>query len=197
MPQHKMPNPVSAFKKFWCEARRRQDPCADYIALATSAKGKPQVRTVLLKTLDRQGAGFVTQSLGPKGRLLRKNPFVSGCIVWPTLSLQVRFTGRTKPMSRSVLEKLWKNRPREAKLLYHLGIPQSSRIPSFAHLLKEISKLEKVWRGKKRIPLSPHYVGFIIGMETVEFFHHHPARLNRREFFRKTSKGWVESCLAP
>lgn len=193
-----MNNPITQLQQYWLQARRKKDPTADYFLLASvDARGKPHVRTVLIKSLDQKGIGFVTNKSGPKIKQFRHSQIVEGCIVWPKLSLQVRVAGKIRPMPKKAVQKLWNLRPREAQLLYHLGLKQSSVIPSYEFLLSNVAHLAVDWRANKKIPLAPNYVGFLVEPKTIEFLHHHPSRLNRRELYQKDGKRWSKAILAP
>lgn len=192
-----MTNPINEFQKFWNLAHKKKEATADYLSLATvDAKGKPHVRTVLIKAIDKNGVSFVTQALGPKVKQMKLSR-VECCVAWPKLHLQVRLSGKVKPMPKKFLKILWGLRPREAQILYSLGIAQSSPIPSYEFLLNRVTGLAVQWRRKKKIPLSPYYVGFIVEPKTIEFLNHNPSRLNRRELYQKTSRGWRKTFLAP
>lgn len=193
-----MKNPVTQLRRFWQQAHRKKDLTADYFLLASVDRQKrPHVRTVLIKTLDRHGIGFVTNKTGPKNEQFQTSSMVEGCMVWPTLTLQVRIAGKVKPMPKKIVKKLWARRPREAKLLYHLGLKQSSPIPSYKFLLESVANLEKKWRNKKQISLAPNYIGYIVEPTIIELLHHNPSRLNKRELYHKTKRGWAKSFLAP
>lgn len=193
-----MKDPLPKFKSSWRHAIRRKDPTADYLMLATAdAKGNPHVRTVLIKTVDADGVGFVTNASGCKVSHFKKHRRVECCVVWPSLMLQVRLSGRVMRMPQKTVDRLWKMRPREAQVLYHLGLKQSQPIPSFDFLKKKVGILAKKWSGKKNIPTSPNYVGYILKPTMIEFLHHSPARLNLRESLQKTSRGWTCKVLAP
>lgn len=193
-----MRDPLKRLQRYWKKARAKKDPTADYFLLGTvDGRGNPHVRTVLIKTLDRDGIGFVTNKTGPKVAHLKKRNKVEGCMVWPSLHLQVRVTGLTKKMPKRILQRLWKIRPREAQVLYCLGLKQSGKIPSFVYLKKEIRKLDQKWRNKKTISLTSYYIGLIVVLQSIEFLHHNRTRMNKREFFQKTRKGWKLSILAP
>lgn len=193
-----MKNPLKILARLHQQALRKKDPTADYLLLATAdAKGKPHVRTVLIKSIDQNGIGFVTNAKGQKVTHFKKNPRVECCMVWPSLKLQVRIGGPVKPMPQKKIDALWKIRPREAQLLYHLGLQQSQPIPSYAYLKKEVAALGKKWRDKKNLPTAASYIGFIIHPTMIEFLHHNSTRLNLRECFYRTSKGWIKRILAP
>lgn len=193
-----MTNPITQLTTCWHQAHRQKDPTADYFLLASVDRHKKaHVRTVLIKTLDQKGIGFVTNRTGPKNEQFRLSKMVEGCVVWPVLKLQVRISGKLKRMSKSQVEVLWNKRPREAKLLYHLGLKQSSPIPSYKFLLESVAKLEEKWKSKKQIPLAPNYIGYLLQPTVIEFLHHNPNRLNKRESYKKTLKGWKKVILAP
>lgn len=191
-------SPLKQFSLYWRQALAKEEPNVDYLYLATTdQKKRAHVRTVLIKTVDQKGIGFVTQSLGPKARQMKNGKYVEACINWPKMKMQIRLGGKIAPMPRSILKKLWEKRPRDAQLLYTLGLPQSSPIPSYEYLLRRLGDLAIAWRGKKKIPLSKYYIGFVIEPEMIEFLHHSQARLNLREYFQKTDKGWSKKTLAP
>lgn len=193
-----MKEPAAKFRSLWHLARRKKDPTSDYLMLATAdAKGDPHVRTVLIKSVDPRGVGFVTNRYGPKVRQFKKHHRVEGCVVWPSLTLQVRLSGRVTKMPRAQVDRLWKMRPREAQLLYSLGLKQSQPIPSFSFLKKKVAALARRWRSKKIIPPASTYVGYILRPTMIEFLHHNPTRLNLRECFQKTPRGWRKKILAP
>lgn len=193
-----MKNPIKRLRSYWHQAQRQKDPTADYFLLAScDRQRRPHVRTVLIKSLDPEGIGFVTNKTGPKNEQFRCSSRVEGCMVWPKLTLQVRVIGKIKPMPKSHVRKLWEKRPREAKLLYHLGLKQSSPIPSYQFLLKSVAVLGKKWCNRRDIPLAKNYIGYVIEPKMIEFLHHNPSRLNKRELYEKSSKGWFKAILAP
>lgn len=193
-----MKNPLRQFRRLWLQSHRAKESTADYFLLASvDRQKKPHVRTVLIKTLDQNGIGFVTNRTGPKNEQFRLSSTVEGCIVWPSLALQIRVSGKIRPMPKTIIKKLWDKRPREAKILYHLGLKQSSKIPSYSFLLKSVATLQKKWRDKKTIPPAPNYIGYVLQPKAVEFLHHHPSRLNKRELYEKTARGWHKIILAP
>lgn len=191
-------SPIAKLISYWRRAHHKKDPTADYFLLASvDRQKKPHVRTLLIKTLGRRGIGFVTNRTGPKNEQFKTSSVVEGCIVWPSLTLQVRVGGKIKPMPKGIVKQLWTKRPREAKLLYHLGLKQSSPIPSYPFLLRSVANLGKKWRNQKNISLAPNYIGYIVKPKMIEFLHHNPSRLNKRESYQKTSRGWIKMILAP
>lgn len=193
-----MKNPSAKFRSLWHRAQRKKDQTSDYLMLATAdAKGDPHVRTVLIKSVDARGVGFVTNRYGPKVRQFKKHHRVEGCVVWPSLTLQIRLSGKITPMPQAQVDRFWKMRPREAQILYSLGLKQSRPIPSYDYLKKKVAALARRWGDKKIIPPANTYVGYILRPTMIEFLQHNPTRLNLRECFQKTAKGWAKKILAP
>lgn len=155
------------------------------------------MRGVLLKAIDARGFHFVTQARGPKARQLRSNPHAEFCVNWGGLALQLRVRGRVTPLPTRELERLWQTRHRDAQILYHLRLPQSAVIPSYSHLLLAVQQGRRRWRLVAQIPKSPWYVGYIIVPRWIEFLHHSPRRLNKRDRYVRRGKTWTHVCLAP
>ena len=193
-----MKHPIRQLEKCWNEARRKKDPVADCLYLATvDAASAPHVRTVLIKSIGENGIGFVTNATGPKAAQMKINSQVEACIHWPKLQIQIRVRGSVVAMPSETVEALWKIRPREAQILYGLGIPQSSPIPSYGYLMKQVLKKAKEWGSLKTPPRAPNYIGFLIVPERIEFLYYHSNRLSERHAFEKTPKGWQKIILAP
>ena len=82
-----MTDPIQLCQKFWREVRDKKDPTAYYCSLATvDKKNHPHVRTVLIKTLDETGLGFVTNAHGRKIREIAYSPWAEGCLAWPSMN---------------------------------------------------------------------------------------------------------------
>jgi len=193
-----MKNPIEQLQIFWQKARRTKEPSADGLYLATvDETGRPHVRTVLVKSIGPEGIGFVTNATGPKAAQIKAHPYVEACIHWTKMEMQIRVAGEVVPMPVSELEALWKIRPREAQILYGLGISQSSVIPSYGFLIKQVLKKAKEWASLKAPPRAPNYIGFLIVPHRIEFLYYHSTRLSERHLFEKTSTGWKKTILAP
>jgi len=91
------------------------DPTA--MALATAdGRGRPSVRTVLLKGLDIDGAVFYTNFDSRKGRELRENPWAAAVLLWQPLQRQVRIEGPAMPVSDDEADRYFASRPRGAQI---------------------------------------------------------------------------------
>ncbi|OGQ04321.1 MAG: hypothetical protein A2W61_06935 [Deltaproteobacteria bacterium RIFCSPLOWO2_01_44_7] len=191
-------DPLELFHDYWKTARQKNDPVADSLSLATvDDQNKPHVRTVLLKTFRDGQIGFVTKAGGKKIAHIAHCSDVECCLSWPTLSLQVRMRCTTTEMENSILDYLWSLRPRDAKIVYHLGFYQSAAIASYQLLEKKFQELKNKLKGKKDIPRSKFYLGFILHPYAIEFLYHNKSRLNKRELYEKKGEVWVKTILTP
>ncbi|MBI2342890.1 MAG: pyridoxal 5'-phosphate synthase [Deltaproteobacteria bacterium] len=193
-----MRTPLEQTATYWKEARKKKDAAAETMALATvDGEGIPAVRTVLVKGIDVRGFHFVTRARSPKVAHIAAQPLVELCIHWASLKVQIRSRGRVHPMPDDEVESLWRPRPRDAQLLYHLEFAQSALIPSTHYLLQQLADARRRWRGEKVIPRSPWYVGYIIEPLWIEFLYHSLIRLNRRERHTWDGRAWIVTYLAP
>ena len=82
-------NPISLFKIWFEEAKKSElnDPNALYLGTSDN-RGKPSVRTVLLKDFDNHGFVFYTNLNSAKSNAIKDNPIVSMCFHWKSLSRQ-------------------------------------------------------------------------------------------------------------
>lgn len=191
-------NPLTYIATRWKAAMHTSVPGADYLALATvDTKGAPSVRTVLVKKIDARGVHFVTQAQGNKVQHFAKRKTVEALLQWPGFALQVRLRGRVIPMPTRDIEHWWRVRTRDAQILYHAGLPQSSPIPSFQFLLDHIATETARWENTKRIPRAKSYIGFIIVPEWIELLHHTPNRIYERIRYARTATTWRPQTLAP
>ncbi len=191
-------DPLNLAHRLWQKARRNQDDAAETLSLATvDLQGAPSVRTVLIKGINDRGISFVTRKGSPKTHHIDRQPLVECVAHWNTIRTQLRFRGEVMPMPREEVKQLWKIRPRDAQLLYHLQLAQSEVIPSFRHLVNQIKAMRKQWHGTVTIPLSEQYIGFTIKPIWIEILEHRITRINHRIRYLRAPSGWKMETLAP
>jgi pyridoxamine 5'-phosphate oxidase len=167
------------------------------IQLATAdATGRPAVRTVLAKALDERGIVFYTNYESAKARDLAANPRASAVFVWLAHQRQVRLSGPVSPVSREESAAYFASRPRDSQLGAWAS-PQSSVVAS-REALDELTAEVAARFGDGPIPLPPHWGGFLLAPEEVEFWQGRHGRLHDRiRYRRETSGKWVRERLAP
>src|SRR5262245_31720280 len=92
--------PLRLFADWLAEATRSEPNDPNAMSVATvDADGLPDVRMVLLKGFDDQGAVFYTNMDSQKGRELAANPRAALLFHWKSLRRQVRLRGPVERVS--------------------------------------------------------------------------------------------------
>jgi pyridoxamine 5'-phosphate oxidase len=179
-----------------CVAAGLPEPNAMVLATA-DVDGRPSARTVLLKGYGGGGFVFFTNYDSRKGRELSANPHASLVFPWFAMFRQVLVAGTVERTSRAETEAYFATRPRGARL----GAWAS---PQSRPLAGGRAELEAAWEqaearfGADEVPPPPHWGGFRVVPETVEFWQGRTSRLHDRLRFRRTAgDGWIVERLAP
>lgn len=190
-------DPFRQFDKWFqeAEAAKLVEPNAMTLATAT-ADGRPSLRTVLLKGVDGRGFVFFTNYESRKGRELAGNPRASLLLPWLALERQVVIEGSVTKISREESGAYFHSRPRASQLGAWVS-QQSSIITGRAVLEEAMKTLEKKYAGAE-IPLPPHWGGYRVAPELVEFWQGRRSRLHDRLRYRREAGGeWTIERLAP
>lgn len=189
-------NPILQFKKWFEEAIQSQVNEPNAMNLATSSpQGKPSNRIVLLKGVDDRGFSFFTNYLSHKGQSLTANPFAALTFFWPELERQIRIEGRVNKLSTEESELYFNSRPRESQLGAWTS-EQSRPINSREELENRFNQLQERYLNQE-IPKPPHWGGFLIEPDLIEFWQGRPSRLHDRFEYRKLNNAWEIQRLQP
>lgn len=170
------------------------EPNAMQIA-TVDANGRPSIRAVLAKAIDARGVTFYTNYESAKARDLAHHPYAAAQFLWLAHERQVRLSGPVRPVSREESAAYFRNRPRGSQIGAWAS-PQSHVIASRAVL--ERAEAEVAARfGEGEIPLPPHWGGYLLTPESVEFWQGRPDRLHDRLRFRRNDGDWILERLAP
>ncbi|MGH8859691.1 MAG: pyridoxamine 5'-phosphate oxidase [Jatrophihabitantaceae bacterium] len=159
------------------------------------ADGRPGLRTVLAKAIDERGVTFYTNYRSAKARDLDANPFAAAQFLWLAHERQVRLAGSVRRVSREETAEYFHSRPRGSQLGAWAS-PQSQVIASRAVLLESLAATESRY-GDRVIDVPPHWGGYLLSPESVEFWQGRPDRLHDRLRFRLDDGGWILERLAP
>jgi pyridoxamine 5'-phosphate oxidase len=166
------------------------------LQLATAdAGGHPSVRTVLLKDMDANGIVFYTNYGSAKGRDLAVRPQASAVFVWLAHERQVRFSGPVAKISAEQTAVYFASRPRGSQLGAWAS-PQSEVVASRATLDALLAEITARF-GDGPVPVPPHWGGYRLRPDSVEFWQGRRDRLHDRIRYRRTDDGWVTERLAP
>ncbi|MCG8459474.1 MAG: pyridoxamine 5'-phosphate oxidase [Holophagales bacterium] len=190
-------DPFEAFAEVMAEAESSgmEDPNAMILSTVGSA-GQPSARAVLLKGFDRRGFVFYTNLESRKGLELAGNPKVSLCFFWRQLHRQVMILGTAEPVTDEEADAYFASRPRTSQLGAWAS-QQSRPMPSRAHLVAEVAKLEARYLGRA-IPRPPHWSGYRVVPHAFEFWRAGLFRLHERHAYELEETGnWNRRRLYP
>lgn len=189
-------DPLVHFQEFLREAESKGLPEPTGMSLATvNAEGQPSVRTVLFKGLYQNGITFYTNYEGRKGKELISHPKACVNFWWPILEKQVRMEGTIEKLPRDVSEAYFATRPRLSQLGAWAS-DQSTEIPNLEFLQNKLKETEKKFDGKT-IPCPPHWGGFVLFPQEIEFWIGRQGRLHERYIYQKQSEGWRTFLRSP
>ena len=189
-------DPHSLFEDWFDEARLSEPGLPEAVALATAdASGAPSVRMVLLKGHDPRGFVFYTNSRSRKGGELADNPQASLLFYWKSLRRQVRIDGRVEPVSDAEADIYFATRARESQLGAWAS-DQSEPMPDRATFEGRYQALAAQYDGAE-VPRPPHWWGYRVVPEQIEFWTDRAHRLHERRLFTRTAGGWTEGLLYP
>jgi pyridoxamine 5'-phosphate oxidase len=164
-------------------------------ALATAADGRPSVRMLLLKNADEQGFVFYTNYESRKGRELLANPNAAMCFHWQPMEIQVRVEGRAAPVERAEADAYFASRGRGSQI--GAWASQQSRTIAEEQLLeRRVAEFERRFEGGV-VPRPPHWSGFRLSPDRIEFWKGMPSRLHRRELYTRRGSEWTVEILFP
>jgi pyridoxamine 5'-phosphate oxidase len=191
-------DPIVEFARWFAEAQEAQIPEPNAMTLATAtADGAPSARIVLLKAFDERGFVFFTDYRSQKGAELEANARAALVFYWGELDRQVRITGGVTLASREESERYFRTRPlgsRHGAWASH----QSRVIPGRAALEEDLREIQARFPDGN-VPLPPHWGGYRVVPETIEFWQGRENRLHDRIRYvrERERRGWRVERLSP
>ena len=190
-------NPIDQFSTWWNQAVESQIEEVNAMTLATvDANHKPSARIVLLKEYDQNGFVFFTNYNSKKGLDMLINKNVALVFFWKELERQVRIEGTVEKVSEGVSDAYFNSRP-EMSRIGAWASPQSTVIHSREILETNFQTYQTEFE-KKEIIRPPHWGGYIVKPELIEFWQGRSSRLHDRMVYEKDGGNeWIINRLAP
>jgi len=191
-----MSDPLRLFQEWFEAAREAGVRFPETMTLATAtADGAPSARMLLLKSADENGFVFFTGYESRKGEELDANPRAALVFYWQPLGRQVRVEGTVERVPEEESAAYFAGRPRASRLAAWAS-RQSRPLGSRGELEQRYAELEREYEGRD-VPLPPHWGGYRLRPDAIEFWEHRDSRLHDRVVFTRAREGWSETRLWP
>ena len=189
-------DPFALFETWFAEARAAEINDSNAMALATTgADGQPHVRMVLLKGHGPEGFTFYTNQQSNKAIQIAERGFVALLFHWKSLRRQVRIEGQVLSVDAAIADAYWATRGRDSQLGAWAS-DQSRPLADRETFEARFAAMEAQFAGGD-VPRPPHWSGYLVRPEAIEFWQDREHRLHERRLFTRDGQGWAEGMLYP
>jgi pyridoxamine 5'-phosphate oxidase len=190
-------SPFELFTNWMEEAIKNEINDPNALSLATTDKsGKPSVRMVLLKGINEEGFIFYTNLKSKKSLDLKENPQASMCFYWKSLLRQITIDGVVDKVTDQVADHYFNSRIYDSRIGAWAS-NQSEILQNKEELLRKIEKYKKKFSNQKNIPRPPHWSGWCLIPDSIEFWLRGENRIHERLRYNKVNDGWKKILLYP
>lgn len=189
-------DPFALFDAWYAEARASEINDSNAMALATAdADGRVGVRMVLLKGHGPDGFVFYTNQESRKADDLAANPRAALLFHWKSLRRQIRIEGHVSPVTEAEADAYFASRARDSQLGAWAS-DQSRPMPSREAFEQRFAEVKARYEGRP-VPRPPHWSGYRVAPERIEFWLDRAFRLHERRVFTHGGEGWDMELLYP
>ncbi|MCH4893495.1 MULTISPECIES: pyridoxamine 5'-phosphate oxidase [unclassified Sphingomonas] len=190
-------DPLARFDAWLAEASASEPNDPNAMALATTdGVGRPSVRMVLLKGHGPDGFVFYTNRESRKAGELAATGHAALLFHWKTLRRQVRIEGSVQMADDATSDAYFATRPRESRLGAWAS-DQSRTLDRRETFEAKLAAVEARFAGGD-VPRPPHWGGYVLTPERIEFWTDRDHRLHERHVFtRDAGNAWRMTMLFP
>lgn len=189
-------DPFALFDSWYAEAKTSEPNDPNAMALATvDAAGQPSVRMVLLKGHGPDGFVFYTSREGRKAADLAAVPKAALLFHWKSLRRQIRIEGPVALATDAESDAYFASRGRDSQLGAWASDQSRPLADRETFETRFAAMTDRFASGD--VPRPPHWGGYRITPNAIEFWQDRAHRLHERRVFTRSDGDWSEGLLFP